>query len=68
MKMKATKRKQKNDSESRCPVMLPYMEGTLERVARFLKKHRVHVSVRPVRTLRRLLVHPKDKQCETQKH
>jgi len=42
--------------------VLPYVEGTSERVSRVMKKHQVPVTVRPVKTLRRLLVHQKDKQ------
>jgi len=38
------------------------MKGISERVARVMKRHRVPVAVRPVKTLRRLVVHPKDKQ------
>jgi len=38
------------------------VEGASERLSLVIKKHRVPVSVRPVWTLRSLLVHPKDKQ------
>jgi len=62
MRMKATQRKQINESENRRPIVLPYVKGTPERLARGIKKHRVPVSIRPVRTLRKQLVHPKDKQ------
>jgi len=42
--------------------MLPYVGGISERVAQVIKRHQVPVTMRPVKTLRRLLVHPKDKQ------
>jgi len=48
--------------KSRRPVVLPYVEGTSERVSWVMKKHQVPVIMRPVKTLRRLLLHPKDKQ------
>jgi len=50
------------ESESWRPVVLPYVEGASERLSLVIKKHWVPVSVRPVWTLRSLLVHPKDKQ------
>jgi len=64
MKMKPSKRKQKMDSANRRLVVLPYVEGTSERIARVMRKHQVPVAVRPVKTLKSLLVHPKDKQEE----
>jgi len=66
MQMKTTKStgKQKQNSEKRRPVVLPYVEGISERVARdrVMTKHRIPVAMRPVKTLKRLLVHPKGKQ------
>jgi len=38
------------------------MEGISERVARMTKRHRVSVTMKSVKALRRLLVHLKDKQ------
>jgi len=52
------------DSANRRLVVLPYVEGTLERIARVMRKHQVPVAMRPVKTLKSLLVHPKDKQEE----
>ena len=60
--MKPSKRKQKIDSANRRLVVLPYVEGTSERLARVMRKHQVPVVMRPVKTLKSLLVHPKDKQ------
>jgi len=62
MTMKTKKSQWKNDLESRRPNVLRYVKGTLERVSRVMKRHRVPVTMRPVKTLRRLLVLPKDKQ------
>lgn len=46
----------------RSQVVIPYVEKVSETVARVLRKHNVAVAMRPVRTLKRLLIHPKDKQ------
>jgi len=62
MKMKSSKRKQDMDSANRCLVVLPYVEGTSEGIARVMRKHQVPVAMRPVKTLKSLLVNPKDKQ------
>jgi len=62
MKMKPSKRKQERDFANRCLVVLPYVEGTSERIARVMRKHQVPVAMRPVKTLKSLLVHPNDKQ------
>ena len=42
-------------------MVLPYVEGVTERVSRVLKRNGVASAMRPHQTLRRLLVHPKDK-------
>ena len=42
-------------------LVIPYVEGVSERVHRVLKKYGVATTMRPHTTLRRLLVHPKDK-------
>jgi len=62
MKMKPSKWKQTRDSANRRLVVLPYVEDTSEWIARVMRKHQVPVAMRPVKTLKSLLVHPKDKQ------
>ncbi len=42
-------------------VVLPYMKGTTETIQRILKSYHIGSSVKPHTTLRKLLVHPKDK-------
>ena len=42
-------------------VVVPYVQGTTEKIIRVLKKHKVSTAVRPYNTLRQFLVHPKDK-------
>jgi len=60
--MKPSKRKQKRHSANRRLVVLAYVEGTSERIAVVMRKHQVPVAMRPVKTLKSLLVHPKDEQ------
>ena len=50
-----------NDINYRSQVVIPYVEGVSEKVHRVLKKYGVATAIRPHTTLRRLLVHPKDK-------
>ena len=57
-----TSANRKHDLEGRRPIVLPYVKGTMERVARVMKRHRVPVTMRLVKILRMLLVHPKDQQ------
>ena len=56
--------KEKTDDRlvSRCPVVLLCVEHISEKVARVMRKHQVHVALRAVKTLKTLLVHPKDRQ------
>ena len=42
-------------------VVIPYVKGLSEAVTRVFRKHRITTAMRPYRTLRQLLVHPKDK-------
>ena len=46
---------------------LPLVQGLSERVTRVLKKHGFSTALKPRRTLRNLLVHPKDKLVTKQK-
>jgi len=60
--MKPSKRKQKRDSVNRRQMVLSYVEAISERVARVMRKHQVPVTMRPVKSLKILPVHAKDKQ------
>ena len=42
-------------------VVLPYVEGLSERIAKIYKKHGITACMKPNSTLRQALVHPKDK-------
>jgi len=43
-------------------VVIPYVENVSEAVARITRKHNVPVAMKPYKTLKSVLVHPKDKQ------
>ena len=58
---KKKNKKKTNDRNYRSQVVIPYVEGVSERVHRVLKKYGVATAMLPHTTLRRLLVHPKDK-------
>ena len=45
-------------------VTIPYMENVSDAVARVMKRHNVQVTMKPWKTLKGLLVHPKDKQSK----
>ena len=47
--------------------VIPYVEGLSERVARVFRKHGFATAMKPHRTLRSILVHPKDKLLPQQK-
>ena len=42
-------------------VVLPYVKGVTERIQRSMRKHNIETPVKPYITIRRLVVHPKDK-------
>ena len=43
-------------------VVIPYVENVSEAVARIMRKHNVPVAMKPYKTLKTVLVHPKYKQ------
>ena len=63
-KEKSEKEKQKkkeNSERSKGLVVLPYVKGLSKRISRSLGKHNIQVAMKPAKTLRKILVHPKDK-------
>ena len=55
-------RTKKSQAETtRGQVTLPYVRGLSESISSILRKHRISTSYKPHTTIRRLLVHPKDK-------
>ena len=53
--------KQQHKEKMKGMVVIPYVKGLSEAVTRVFRKHRITTAMRPYRTLRQLLVHPKDK-------
>ena len=51
----------RSNSPPRSMASLPYIKGVSEKLSRVLKKHDIRASFRPMHTLRKALVHPKDK-------
>ena len=62
-KQEKKKKKEEQEKQFKGQVVIPYVEGITERVDRVMKKYGVATAMRPNSTLRRFLVHPKDK-CE----
>ena len=48
-------------------ITVPYVQGVTERILRSLRKYGIQAHARPHCTLRRLLVHPKDKVEDAKK-
>jgi hypothetical protein len=67
--MNNTKEKKKADkqdtTETKGMVVIPYVEGLSEKLQRIFRKHNISVAMKPHNTLKRLLVHPKDKVDNT---
>ena len=55
-------KKKETDQKSRGLVVIPYVQGLSERSSRIFRKHGIATAMRPNTTLRKLLVHPKDKR------
>ena len=49
-----------NDKEATDRINLPYIKGTIEKIAKILKRGNIRVSFSPPNTLRKLLDHVKD--------
>ena len=56
-----TKKNEKDQSKSKGQVILPYLKGTTEKLIKIYKGYGIRSAVRPATTLRKELVHPKDK-------
>ena len=64
---KTTATKKNDKDKSKGLVVVPYVSGVSERIARVYKKHGFATSFKPHKTLRQMLVHPKDKLDHLQK-
>jgi hypothetical protein len=64
--MSTPKQKKKNKKDdttkSRGMIVVPYVEGVSEHVARDMNNYNIATAMKPHTTLRNLLVHPKDKR------
>ena len=60
-KKKNGNKKQENDMKTKGMVVLPYVRGASEKLARIFKKRGIVTAMKPHSTLKSLLVHPKDK-------
>ena len=58
---KAKQSKKDGAERSKGMVVLPYVQGVSERLQRSFKKYGINTAMKPHNTLKRLLVHPKDK-------
>ena len=66
MEFKGDNRKKKNKKQEasvkRPMIAIPYVEKVSEATVRIMKKHNVSVAMKPWKTLKDFLVHPKDEQ------
>ena len=60
--VKKTNKKKDNNKKSKGYVAIPYVEGLSEPATRIFRKHDIATVMSPHTTLRKLLVHPKDKR------
>ena len=54
-------KKSKETPSTRTSVTIPYIQGVTEKIQRIFRNHQVATAVKPYLSLRKLLVHPKDK-------
>ena len=52
----------KTQAKSKGLAVIPYVKGTSEALSRIFQKYRIQTAMRPHMTLRKFLVHPKDKR------
>ena len=56
----------KSAQESKGLAVIPYVEGLSETAERIFRKYGINTAMKPYRTLRQLLVHPKDQRTVEQ--
>ncbi|XP_072039396.1 uncharacterized protein [Amphiura filiformis] len=61
VKSKGEQKNTTQETETKGMVVIPYVEGLSEKLQRIFRKHKISVAMKPHNTLKRLLVHPKDK-------
>ena len=60
-------KKSKETPSMRTSVTIPYIQGVTEKIQHIFREHQVAAAVKPYLSLRKLLVHPKDKTAITVK-
>jgi hypothetical protein len=55
------KRKDTGKEKSKGMIVIPYVAGLSEKIARIMKKRNINTAMKPLQTIRSLVVHPKDK-------
>ena len=63
MQKVTTKKKEKNKAH----VIIPYVQGTSERMKRVFKQHKIGTTFRPKNKISQMIVHPKDQICKEEK-
>ncbi|XP_072037303.1 uncharacterized protein [Amphiura filiformis] len=61
VKNKPNKKDNPNAEKNKC-VVIPYIAGVSEKISRIVKKHNISTAMKPHTTIKKMLVHPKDKQ------
>ena len=61
-KEEKSKRRKEKAEKIKGMVVLPYVKDTSEKIERILKKYGISSAMRPHKTIRSLVVHPKDKR------
>ncbi len=61
-KEKKIKNRKEKNGKSRGMVVIPYVKGISEALDRIYRKHNISTAMRPHMSLRKLLIHPKDKR------
>ena len=59
---KSTTKEDFVEQKSKGLVVIPYVESVTEKATRVFRRHGISTAVRPHNTLRKMLVHPKDKR------
>jgi len=65
-KTKDTEKRNKSAQESKGLAVIPYVDWLFETAERIFRKYGISWAMKPYRTLRRLLVHPKDQRTVEQ--
>ncbi|XP_072048709.1 uncharacterized protein [Amphiura filiformis] len=62
VKNKPNNKDNPNAEKNKGCVVIPYIAGVSEKISRIMKKHNISTAMKPHTTIKKMLVHPKDKQ------